>query len=186
MEEVDNVLRILRETQKLVRDDRPDELKGLSNQTIHTAAISQDPDNIVLAVLVYSLSKVFERGNYRGMEGWNKFYSSLIKNLEEAIKSLANNDVEKCRDFLGKIRDSINRIEGSLSIYIQDVFKKAQINKAFKLYEHGLSSEQTAKLLGVSLWDLASYIGQSTIHEANVTESMPIEKRIKIATEIFG
>ncbi|MDH3353428.1 MAG: hypothetical protein OEL87_03195, partial [Nanoarchaeota archaeon] len=65
-------------------------------------------------------------------------------------------------------------------------FRKAEINKAFKLYEHGLSSEQTAELLGVSLWDLASYIGQSHISEAKIAISMPIAKRIKIAEDIFG
>jgi len=63
-------------------------------------------------------------------------------------------------------RNSINFISGNLSNYIKDIFEKARINKAFKLYEHGLSSQQTAELLGISSWDLASYIGQSSISES--------------------
>jgi len=38
----------------------------------------------------------------------------------------------------------------------------------------------------VSLWDMASYIGQSNIGDAKVAISMPVEKRVKIAEEIFG
>ena len=59
---------------------------------------------------------------------------------------------------MGKIRNSINEIEGDLSVYLRDILYKAGINKAFKLYEHGLSAEKTASLLGVSLWDFAGYI----------------------------
>ena len=86
---------------------------------------------------------------------------------------------------MGRIRNSLNKIEGDLGRYIKDVFKKAEINKAFKLYEHGLSTEKTAELLGVSLWDMAGYIGQSNIGDAKVAISMPIAKRIKIAEDIF-
>ena len=120
------------------------------------------------------------------MQGWNEFYNSVVENIDLAIKHLEKGEVEKARVHLGKIRNSINKISGDLSEYIRDVFEKAEINKAFKLYEHGLSSEQTARLLGVSLWDIASYIGQSSIGESHVTKSIPVLKRIKMAEEFFG
>ena len=50
----------------------------------------------------------------------------------------------------------------------------------------GLSTEKTAELLGVSLWDMASYIGQSHIGDAKVAISMPVKERIKIAEDLFG
>ncbi len=87
---------------------------------------------------------------------------------------------------MGKIRNSLNKIEGDLGRYVKDVFRKAEINKAFKLYEHGISSEQTAELLGVSLWDMASYIGQSHIGDAKIAISMPVKDRVAIAEGIFG
>lgn len=185
MKEVDNVLRILKETKKDLMEDRPYELKILSNQTIHTATISQDPDNIIVAVLVYSLSKVLERDKYREMEGYIEFSNAVLKNLDGAIKSLESDDIEKSRIHLGRIRHSLNKISSDLSDYIKDVFRKAEINKAFKLYEHGISTEQTADLLGVSLWELSSYIGQSSVNEAKIGSSMPVRERIKIAEEIF-
>jgi hypothetical protein len=185
MEEVENILRILRETVQLIEEDNPHGVKALSNQTAHSAAISQDPDNIIVAVLVYSIGKVLERDNYRQMEGWKEFYEATTKNLKLAIQALEKKDIEKGRLFLGRIRNSLNKITGDLSRYIKDIFRKAQINKAFKLYEHGLSTEKTAELLGISLWDLASYIGQSSISEAKISMSMPVAERIKIAEDIF-
>ena len=205
MKEIDNVLRILKEARQLIEGDKANELKTLSNQTIHVAALSQDADNIVVAVLIYSLGKVMERDHYRKMEGWNEFYQAVVENLKEAVKNLegvapkgvpraqvASADADKranvvgARRNLGMIRNSLNKIEGDLGRYIKDVFRKAEINKAFKLYEHGLSSEATAELLGVSLWDLASYIGQSHIGDAKIAISMPVKDRVKIAEDIFG
>ena len=186
MKEVDNILRILKETKRFVEEDNPFELKALSNQTIHSAAIAQDGDNIVVAVLVYSLGKIMERGHYREMEGWNRFYMIVTTNLELAIKSLEKGNIDNARIYLGRIRNSLNKVSDDLSQYIKDVFAKAEINKAFKLYEHGLSSEATAELLGVSLWDMASYIGQSNIGDAKFSISMPVKDRVKIAEDIFS
>jgi hypothetical protein len=186
MKEVGNILKILRETRKFLEEDDAHRLKSLSNQTIHSAAIYQDGDNIVVAVLVYSLGKVLERNHYRDMEGWKEFHGAVIKNLDLAIGALEKKNVKNGRIYLGRIRNSLNRIEGNLSDYVKDVFAKAEINKAFKLYEHGLSSEQVAEMLGVSLWDMASYIGQSSISEANVAITMPVAERVKIAEGIFG
>ncbi len=180
------MLRILREAKRFVEEDRANELKSLSNQTVHSATISQDADNVVVAVLVYSLGKVMERDHYREMEGWSEFYEAIVKNLGLAAKNLEANDVVKARRNLGTIRNSLNKIEGDLGRYVKDVFRKAEINKAFKLYEHGISSEQTAELLGVSLWDLSSYIGQSNIGDSKIAISMPVAQRVKIAENIFG
>ena len=186
MKEVENVLWILRETKRFVEEDNAVELKSLSNQTIHTAAIYQDGDNIIVAVLVYSLGKVLERDNYRTMDGWGEFYKAVIKNLGLVVMTLEKGNIKNARVYLGRIRNSLNKINGDLGEYIRDVFRKAEINKAFKLYEHGLSSEKTAELLGVSLWDMASYIGQSYIGDAKISVSMPVVKRVKIAEDLFG
>ncbi|MFH0808168.1 MAG: hypothetical protein V1888_00960 [archaeon] len=186
MKEIENVLRILREAKKFVQEDKPNELKSLSNQTIHAATISQDADNVIVAVLIYSIGKVMERNNYRNMDGWKDFYDAVLENLELAAGALEKGDIKNTRVYLGMIRNSLNKIEGDLGVYVKDVFRKAEINKAFKLYEHGLSTEKTAEMLGVSLWDLASYIGQSHIGDSKIAICMPEKDRLKIAEEFFG
>ncbi len=185
MKETENIIRILRETKKAIIEDNPFVIKDLSNQTIHDATISQEGDSIVVAVLVYSLGKIMQRDHYRRMEGWNEFYSVLMKNLDSSVNALEKDNIKNFRLSIGRIRNSLNELSGDLRIYIKDVFRKSEINKAFKLYEHGLSLEQTADLLGVNLWDLSSYVGQSSLGEAKVNESMPVKNRIKIAEEIF-
>lgn len=175
----------MRDTRKFVESNNSDELKSLSNQTIHSATIHQDADSIIVAVLVYSIGKVLEREHYRKMQGWKEFYDTTIKDLELAASALEKEDIKNTRIYLGEIRNSLNKIEGDLGVYIKDVFKKAEINKAFKLYEHGLSTEKTAELLGVSLWDLAGYIGQSHIGDSKIAISMPEKERVKIAEDIF-
>lgn len=185
MKEVGNILRILREAKDFVEEDRFNELKALSNQTIHSAAISQDGDNLIVAVLIYSLGKVMERPHYREMEGWDEFYGALIGHLDGAIVALIENDVDEARFHLGAIRNSLNEIEGDLGFWIKDVFRKAEINKAFKLYEHGLSVEATAELLGVSLWDMASYIGQSHVGDSKFGICMSEVERVKMLEAFF-
>ena len=70
--------------------------------------------------------------------------------------------------------------------YIQDVFRKASINKASKLYEHGISMEKTAKLLGITMFELANYAGQKEeISEAPIVRGIDIKSRIKLAMDIF-
>jgi len=73
-----------------------------------------------------------------------------------------------------------------LKIYIKDVFRKAQINKASRIYEHGISMEKTAKILGISVWELSEYVGKTRIDDINLGITTPIRKRIKLAEEVFG
>ena len=44
----------------------------------------------------------------------------------------------------------------------------------------------TAKLLGISLWDLTSYIGQGTINDMEEGETLNIQTRVKKALDFFG
>ena len=186
MKEIDNIVRILEETRRAISDNDPYRIKRLSSQTIHSAAVYQDMDNIMVAVLVYALSKIMERDHYREMQGWNEFYKAMLKNIDSAIIALEKDDLERFRTAVGKIRGDVEKISSNLKSYMRDVFYKAEVNKASKLYEHGLSLEQTSHLLGVSLWDLSSYVGQSTISEANANITMPVKQRIKIAEDFFG
>jgi len=185
MQEKDNILKILKETTISFKKENAINLKALSNRTIHSATTSQDMDNIIVAVIVYSLGKILERENYKEISGWKFFFKETLKNLDEALKSLKKENLEKFRFFLGKIRQSANEIDSNLSSYIKDIFYKASINKASKLYQHGISAQKAAELLGVSLWDLASYIGQSSINEADIGESLSFSKRIKTTEEFL-
>ena len=184
MKEENNILRIFEETKQAIKKEDSIKLKELSNQTIHTASISQDPDNIAVAVMVYSLSKIIERG-YHKQAGGEKFYKTIIFAIDNSIIALKKNNEKKFKENLELIRRAINKSSGKLKKYIQDVFRKASINKASKIYEHGISMEKTAKLLGISMWELANYAGQTGISDVRETKTLDVNSRIKLAMEMF-
>ena len=186
MQEKENILRILEETKEAIKEGDSARIKRLSDQTNNTASMTQDPDNIAVAVIVYSLSKILDRENYQKLPGWKGFYENYLNSINNIIVSLKKNDDKSARKYLEDIRKSIERISGRLKKYIQDVFRKARINKASKIYEHGISMEQTAGLLGVTLFELASYAGQKPeISNAPLGKTVDVKKRIKIAMEMF-
>ena len=186
MQEKENVMRILQEAKDAIKNNDSFKLKELSDQTIHTASISQDPDNIALAVAIYSLSKIVERRKYQEFPGWNVFYKSILSAFDDSLNAIKKKDDKKLRESLALIEKTISKLSGALKIYIQDVFRKAQINKASKIYEHGISMEKTAHLLGVSLYELASYAGQKPeTYEVPLTKTLDVKSRIKLAEDMF-
>ncbi len=185
MEERGHILNILKETKNSLKNNDFIRIKNLSNQVVHNSSINQDPNVISVAVIIYSLSKIIERENYQSYKDWPKFYRDYSRCLEHLIKSLEKNDIGQFRKEINFIRTIIQGLSGKLKIYINDVFRKAQINKASKIYEHGISMEKTAKILGISIWELAEYAGQTGIADVDLSITMPIKERIKLAEEIF-
>jgi len=183
--EKEHILKVLKETKAAVKREDIIKLKNLSNKTIHTASIEQDPDSIVVAVIIYSLSKIIERKKYTYYKEWPEFYKRYNQNIDKAIKALSEGKEDKFKVNIHKIRTEITKLSGKFKKYIQDVFRKAEINKASRIYEHGISMEQTAGLLGITIWELAEYAGQTGISDVDLTITLPMQERIKLAEDIF-
>ncbi|MGK0209625.1 MAG: hypothetical protein ACI83O_000905 [Patescibacteria group bacterium] len=181
-----HIVTILKSLKKSLSMQKYKELIVLSDETVASAAVHQHPMHVILAVFTYALSKIYQRDYYRTMEGWKEFDSVLLKNLDGMIKAAEAKNANEVVRLAGEIRNVLNSLSGNLRIYIQDIFRKAEINKAFKVYEHGVSAQQTADLLGVNLWDLASYFGRSHIGEAKIAQSLPVGQRISYAENIFS
>jgi len=185
MQEKENILYILKKTKEAIKRNDVVLMKELSNMTIHSASIYNDADNIAIAVIIYGISKIIERKRYRNYKEWPSFFSLLVNGLNNAITSLEKNDINKFRESLKSIRSNIKNISGHLHNYIEAVFRKAQINKASRIYEHGISMQQTANLLGISVFELAEYVGKTGIADVDLSITLNIEERIKFAEEIF-
>ena len=185
MKEEENILRILKEAKRAIKKNNPSLIRELSNQTINTASLTQDPDNIAVAVIIYSLSKIFEREDYRSLPGWNGFYNIVINSLEHSIKDIEIGDEKDFRKDFESIRKAISKLSGKLKKYIEEVFRMAEINKASRIYEHGISMEQTARLLGITMFELADYAGKTGISNVPTAKTMDVKSRIKIAMGLF-
>ncbi|MFC1710855.1 hypothetical protein ACFLZJ_01730 [Nanoarchaeota archaeon] len=186
MQEMNNILRILEGSKEAIERGDAVAIKNLSNQTVNTASLTQDPDNITVAVIVYSLSKILERENYRQLTGWKNFYSTFIAAIDGSIAGLKRNDDKVVEIHLEKIRVAIEKLSGKLKVYIKDVFRKARINKASRIYEHGISMGQTARLLGITQFELASYAGQTGISDVPLSQTLDAKSRVKLAMEMFS
>lgn len=186
MQERENILRIFKETKNAIKNDDSQKLSELSNQTINTAARTHDPDNIATAVVVYSIGKVIARLDYRREKGWSLFYRTINKVVDNLIIAIEKNDEDAFQSNVNMFRSAVNKLSGRLRQYIQDVFRNASINKASRLYAHGTSMEETAKLLGITMFDLAEYAGKTGIGDSPENTTIGAKQRIKLAMEIFG
>ena len=185
MKEVPNILKILEGAKVAIKEGDSLKLKHLSDQTNNTVSRTHDPDNIAVAVIVYSLGKIIERRQYSELSGWGRFYKNVMVYLDKAIKSLKKGDEVNTQIALGSIRKEIDNLSGKLKKYIRDVFHKAKINKASKIYEHGISLEKTAKLLGLTMYEVAAYSGQAHIHDEKIGKGPSATQRIKLAMGLF-
>ncbi|MDD5193143.1 MAG: hypothetical protein PHF67_01010 [Candidatus Nanoarchaeia archaeon] len=185
MQEQLHILKVLKEVHSALKNKNYIAIKNLSNQVVHTSSIEQDPDVISVAVIIYALSKVIEREKYQGYKNYPAFYKNYIQCLNNMILGLEKNDLDKFREEIEHIRNLIQNLSGHLKDYISEVFRKSKINKASRIYEHGISMEKTAKILGISVWELAEYAGQTGIADVDLSITMPIKERVKIVEEIF-
>ncbi len=62
--EKENILHILENTRKTIEEKNIFVMKEMSNRTVHSASVYQDPESIAVAVIVYALSKIYERSKY--------------------------------------------------------------------------------------------------------------------------
>jgi hypothetical protein len=185
MQERDNILRIFKETKEAVPKNDVAKIKSLSDQTTNTASLTHDPDNIAAAVIVYSLSKILEREDYKELPGWNNFYKIYMEAIDKIINALERNDDASFSKNINMVHNAVNKLSGKLRDYIKDVFRKAEINKASRIYDHGISMEKTARLLGVSLFELAGYIGEREGDDVPESVTVNVKQRVKFAMEMF-
>ena len=171
---LDRVIEILQ-----VKEEKDtQELKELSNHTIHNASVFQDDCSVSIAVVVYALSKIIQRHQYE------LNYVKFIKILEKARKSVANNEDYNFSLSIKELFSEISRIDDKLKAYMQEVINEAQVKKGCKLCEHGLSTAKASELIGVSQWELMKYLGNTSLNEHSA--GIDVKTRVKFARGLFS
>lgn len=153
-------------------------IKELSNHVIHNASVFQDEDSISVAILIYSVSKIIERGQ-KDLD-----YSRLLSMLDSCILGLKGNDDMMFRKSIKNIFSFIRSTDEKLKMYIHEVINQAQIKKGCKLCEHGISVARASEVLGISQWELMHYLGKTTLVE-QFSEPVNVSKRLAIARSLF-
>ena len=179
------VVEVLKASYNAVREDDVKAIRDESNNLIQSASLYQDESVIAVSVILYGLSKIYERSDYRGYPEWEEFHENVLLCLKQAYLHLINNEDAKYNSALGKLLSSIDKLGSKLKKYIKDVMDKAHISKASRFYEHGVSVGRTAKLLGVSSWDLMDYVGGTGIADVEENITQNVFKRIKFTRGLF-
>ena len=181
MEEIvrKDILSALKEAVSLLSEDEIDfiRLRRLSDHTVHDSSIFQDGFSLSVGVLIYSLSKIIERTK-------NVNVASVRKLMEEAIISFEKKKDDAGRKSLRQILSIIAQADEEYGRYVQQGIPQAAVKKASSLYRHGLSIMKTAELLGVSMWDLQSYLGATNIYEQDIDISS-VRQRLTFARSLF-
>lgn len=183
MEEEVHRTEILAAARKALIDDDAPRLRDLSNQTIHSASYIQDSGSIALAVLVYTLSKLIERNDHRKIKNWPVFVKKLDSWLALAAQAVKKGNQGTYESYLMQARKSLTTVSVSVKPYVQEVLRKASINKASRIYEHGISLGKTAQLLGISPWELTEYASQK--HEGGYL-TLSVATRAAMALKFFA
>jgi len=186
VEEKSHIIHILEETHEALKNNDAIALKELSNQTVHCASCIQDSGSITIAVLDYALNKLLERGQQNNIKNWPAFVKRFNLYLDSAAHALEEDNQQKYEDFIKQARASLEGVAVNLKPYIQEVMRNASINKASKLYEHGISLGQTASLLGVTQWELSAYTGTRVETSSDMSRNINVKKRAQMALEFFG
>ena len=174
----EDILSVLSKAIVALKKEDYSKLVDLSNRTIHDASIFQDADSVTLAVLVYALSKVITRCIEK-----EQTCPAVMPVLKKAHDALEKDDDNAYRAVVKNCLREIGKIDAQLKLYIQEVLEQAKVKKASKLHEHGISIARTAEILGLSQWELQSYIGK-TIRDIP-HDGMKVKERLKRARDIF-
>lgn len=181
----EDILAILDDAIEAIKNNDIQKLRDISDHTIHDSSIYQDRYSISIAVVMYSLSKVFQKNQYKQFKGWKKFYKHCMRDLCEAKAALLKNDVKAYDRELKDLYKDVGRLEHKLGDYITAVLDQAQIKKGGKVYEHGFSVGKAAELLGITKWELMGYLGQTKIIDAHPLTTGKVKERLDFTKKLF-
>lgn len=182
--EREHIIDILRKATNALKSGDSIALKELSNQTLHCATCVQDSGSITIAIMNYALGKMIERNQHMRVKNWPAFVKKLSLFYSIAARELEKNNIDDYERSIIEARKSLTGIS-DIKNAIKEVLTKAAINKASRLYEHGLSLGKTANLLGVTQWDISEYAGQRIQMSPSASGKLNAKKRAEMAMEFF-
>ncbi|MBT3324016.1 hypothetical protein HN681_01445 [archaeon] len=180
-----DLLKVLEKVVPALRSEDSRELKWLSNNTIHNAGIFQDRDSVSLAVILYSLSKIFERPRLYDQPILQEMKKEVLQSLNYAKTNLKRKDEKVFRLEVKKILKRISVFEKKIGKYITEVLQQAKIKKGGRIYEHGLSVGMSAQIMGISKWELMDYLGATKVSEVT-DEVSRLKSRLVNARRMFN
>ncbi|MDP3728314.1 MAG: hypothetical protein Q8R18_02560 [bacterium] len=181
-----DILRVLKNVQPLLIKEDIAKIKVLSNQTLHNASMFQDPDSISISVIIFSLSKILNRPRLENNPALKVFKEKIAVELFIAKNALEKDKEKEYKETMKRIFQHISRFEKKFGMYITQVLEHAKIKRGERIYEHGFSAGKAAQLLGISSWELMSYVGETKIIPFVKDTSTSTRERINFTRRLFS
>lgn len=172
-----DILNVLRQSLDIINSGELFKLRDLSDHVIHNATIFQDKYSITIAVTIYMMSKI-----YKSNKDIDQF---IIPHIKDAIKYLEEGKLNLYETEIKNILKDISKTNSRTKYYVQEVLERAQIKKASKMFEHGISMGQVADSLGISIWDLMDYIGKTRIVD-EFEHHIDMKERLEFTRSLFA
>ncbi|MDO8643076.1 MAG: hypothetical protein Q7R76_05875 [Candidatus Woesearchaeota archaeon] len=180
----EDILAVIQKVIEAFRAKKYFDLRDISNQTTHSASIYGDEDAIAVAVVVYTLFKIVSRDFYdQGLD------DEIVSQFLRAQDCLNKGNQSGFRQIFQRLGGVLGQKDPKIKRYLKSIVYHAQTVKGSRLYEHGISLASAAETLGVSHWDLMSYVGKTGIPEAasdTNTGREEMKQRLKFARSLFG
>lgn len=176
-----SVIELLTKVIRALDDEDTVALGELSDLSARDAAVYQDEDTVSIAVLVYAFSKIVQHCCQT-----NTSYTAITDLVRQARSALSDSNIPGYTSIVKRAFNVVQRLDNKIKQYVQEVLNKARIKKGSKLYENGLSAARASEMLGISQWELLSYIGKTTIADTQPKEKLNALARLKIARGLFA
>lgn len=180
-----DILHVLQDSLKAIQEGNALELKEVSDHVIHDCTVCQENEVVSVAVIIYSLSKIFDKWQQRTDKNWIKFKKKVVEDLTKALTLLRQGDITNYKIVLQGFFKSIGTFDDKLGLYINKVINQAKIKKGSRVYEHGLSVSRAAKVLNVSIWELMNYLGNTKIVDQQPVLTKRVKDRLAFARGLF-
>lgn len=158
----------INEVEEAVRERSILKLRELAGRYSDNAAIDQDPTEIKLAMMTYSLNKIYGKIHLRAKT------KELDKNVMQKLK-------EKDYD---TVLEEIFRFDREHGLFHDGLENKAKIKIGSRLYSQGISLAQSASLVKVASNEIQDYVGDTKEHDTH--RGKTLEERLRKAREILG
>jgi len=181
----ENLLKILKLARIAIKKGDVKTLRNLSDWTVHDASIYQSDIYVLVAVIIYSLSKIYSRENYETYKSYHLYCEDCTGSLEKARVFLEKDDIVSFENQLKSFLDKINKLDKKFKFHVKDIFERAKIHKASRLHEHGISLGRTAEFLGISQFELMNYVGTTGISDVKENITLSVKERLNNVRNVF-
>ncbi len=146
-------------------------LRKIGNKLAEEAALEQDRRKAQLSVIAYALSKILSKPHFFRSPRWQLYRRRVLTLLKSAA---SRGDIH----ILEKVERAIAELDEQDGLFVKNIIEKARAKMAVRAYALGISLSLAAELFGTTKEELATYIGQTKIHDEYIPK-IGIKERLE-------